>query len=54
MFNELKKQGLFVEKQKNILVYYDGEALGDYYADLIVSEKVIIELKACESNTRRA
>ncbi len=49
MFIELRKQGLFVEKQKNILVFYDGEMVGDYYADLIVSEKVIIELKACES-----
>jgi len=49
MFIELRKHGLFVEKQKNILVFYEGEMVGDYYTDLIVSEKVIIELKACES-----
>ena len=46
---ELRKMGLDVEKQKNIKVYYDDNEVGDYYADLIVNNLVIIELKAAES-----
>ena len=48
MFLELKSIGLFVEKQKQINVYYENEKVGEYYADLIVSESVIVELKAAE------
>ncbi len=46
---ELRKMGLNVEKQKNIKVYYDDNEVGDYYADLIVNNLAIIELKAAES-----
>jgi len=46
---ELENQGLFVEKQKPITVYYGNEIVGEYFADLIVDNKVIIELKAAES-----
>lgn len=46
---ELKKMGMKVEEQKNIRVYYEGYEIGDYYADLIVDDLVIIELKAAES-----
>lgn len=49
MFLELKSIGLFVEKQKQIIVHYKGEKVGEYFADLIVSDSVIIELKAAES-----
>ena len=49
MFLELRSLGLFVEKQKQIKVYYENEKVGEYYTDLIVSELVIIELKAAES-----
>ena len=49
MFIELRNLGLFVEKQKRISVYYQQHQVGDYYADLIVSESVIIEIKAAES-----
>ncbi len=45
---ELKQQGLFVEKQKKIAVYYLEQLVGEYYADLIVNELVILELKAHE------
>lgn len=46
---ELKKCGLNVEKQKPINVIYEGNIVGEYFADLIVENKVIIELKATES-----
>ena len=43
---ELVKQGLAVKQQEPIKVYYEGEAVGDFYADLWVENRVIIELKA--------
>ena len=46
---ELKKEGFNVEQQKLIKVYYEGEVVGDYYADIFVEDLVILELKACES-----
>ncbi|MGD8306152.1 MAG: GxxExxY protein [Ignavibacteria bacterium] len=45
---ELEKMKLYVDKQKPIEVYYDGLRVGEYFADLIVENKVIIELKATE------
>ena len=46
---ELKKNGLRVEKQKPIKVFYEEKNVGEYFADLIVNDEVIIELKAAES-----
>lgn len=48
MIIELKKQGLECETQKPIDVFYDKISIGSYFADIIVENKVIIELKACE------
>ncbi len=45
---ELRKEGLFVERQKPISVYYDDIIVGNYFADLVVENSVIIELKAAE------
>jgi GxxExxY protein len=38
--------GLYVERQKGINVFFRGKIIGDFKADLIANEKVIIELKA--------
>ena len=38
--------GLYVERQKDISVFFRGNIIGDFKADLIVNEKVIVELKA--------
>jgi GxxExxY protein len=46
---ELLKLGFKVEQQKNIRVFYEGYDVGDYFADLIISDLVIIELKAAEA-----
>jgi GxxExxY protein len=43
---ELQKAGLKVETQHPIAVLYDGQIVGEYYADLIVADLVIVELKA--------
>ncbi|MCT4623853.1 MAG: GxxExxY protein [Schleiferiaceae bacterium] len=46
---ELQKSGLKFEKQKQIKVFYDGYQIGEYFADILVEGKIIIELKATES-----
>lgn len=43
---ELGKLGLSCQKQKAIKVYYEGQHVGEYFADIIVNETVILELKA--------
>jgi len=48
MLIELEEIGLLVEKQKHIKVYYDKKEVGEYFADLLVEEYVIVELKAAE------
>jgi GxxExxY protein len=48
VYIELKNRGLEVEAQKQIRVHYKGFKVGEYYADLIVNQCVIIELKASE------
>jgi len=45
----LWEYGLTVEKQREIPVFFRGNIIGDFKADLIVEEKVIIELKAVRS-----
>lgn len=45
---ELRKKGLTVKKQVPIKVKYDGQIIGEYFADLFVEDKVIVELKAVE------
>lgn len=46
MMIELRKSGLVVQSQQPIKVYYDGEIVGDFIAELLVEETVIVELKA--------
>jgi GxxExxY protein len=48
MMIELKSMGLNCEKQKPINVQYKSLKVGDYFADIIVNDLVIIELKAAE------
>ena len=43
---ELRKAGLTAEAQKPIKVQYDGEIVGDFIADIVVNDTVIIELKS--------
>ena len=42
----LKEQGFTVERQKDIHVYYHGQVIGVYTADLIVNGIILLELKA--------
>ena len=47
MYLELKSQGYKVEAQKQIKVYYKSQLVGDYFADLLIEDSIILELKAC-------
>lgn len=47
--HELKKRGFSVAQQFPIEVIYDGIVMGSYFADLLVDDAVIVELKAAES-----
>ncbi len=49
MYFELKSQGFKVEAQKKIKVYYKDELVGDFLADLIINDTIILELKACDN-----
>lgn len=48
LYLELKDKGLKVEAQKKIIVYYKGKEVGEYYADLVVNDLIILELKAAD------
>ncbi len=48
-FLALKQAGFEVEAQRKIKVWFRGVEVGEYYADLIVSRAVILELKADET-----
>jgi len=43
---ELRKAGMDAESQKPITVYYDGEIVGEFVADIIVNDTIILELKS--------
>ena len=43
--HELQKAGLRVDQQAPIKVIYDGVSVGEYVADLVVEDQVILELK---------
>lgn len=46
MYFELKDKGFKVEAQKQIKVYFKKQLVGEYFSDLLVEDKVIVELKA--------
>ena len=52
MMIELKKAELKAQQQFNIPVYYDNIMVGDFFANIIVENKVILELKAIENLTK--
>lgn len=46
MLIELRKAGLNAESQKPITVYYEKESVGNFLADIVVEDTVILELKS--------
>jgi GxxExxY protein len=45
----LRHKGLSVRSQHPVKVMFRGECVGDFYADIFVEEKVIVELKAVKT-----
>lgn len=45
---ELETQGLRIAKEKPFPVFYRGKQMGQYVADLVVENRVIVELKAVD------
>lgn len=46
---ELARAGLRFEGQKKIEVFYDGELVGDFVADLVIEDVLIVELKSART-----
>jgi GxxExxY protein len=49
MIIELTKENLKVEAEKPLKVYYDNQVVGDFFIDLYVEDKVIVELKSVQN-----
>ncbi|MEX2116285.1 MAG: GxxExxY protein [Bacteroidota bacterium] len=47
--NKLRKNGHYVQQQVPVKVYFEGEVIGNYFADIVVDKSVIIEVKAAEA-----
>src|SRR4051794_23215046 len=45
----LRNWGLSIGQQVPVKVHFEGETVGEYFADLIVAGSVIVELKAAEA-----
>ena len=51
MMLEFEREGVPAVSQSVVKVVYDDEIIGEYFADILVDNKVIIELKATENLT---
>lgn len=45
---ELRQRGLKAKSQAPINVYYKGELVGEYFVDILVEDRVLLELKVVE------
>jgi GxxExxY protein len=44
----LRREGINARQQHSIKVYFEGEIVGDYIVDILIDEKVILEIKALD------
>jgi len=49
---ELTKAGVRAQSQKEVLVHYEGNIVGEFKADILVEDKIIIELKSLNQLAR--
>jgi GxxExxY protein len=47
--NELQKSNISATKQFPIKVFYDNSVVGEYFADLMIDNKIIVEIKTSKS-----
>ncbi|MDR1383120.1 MAG: GxxExxY protein [Planctomycetaceae bacterium] len=48
MLIELAKQGLKASEEVGIAVYYDNQNVGNFFADIVVENELIVELKSVQ------
>ena len=48
LFKRLTDSGLKAEREYPIKVFFENEVVGDYFADLLVEDKIIVELKSVD------
>lgn len=46
---ELRNRECRVEQQKPIKVYYEGHVVGDYLADIVVNDSILLEIKCAKA-----
>lgn len=44
----LRREGIGSKQQAPIPVYFEGEVVGDYFVDILIEDKIILELKTSE------
>jgi GxxExxY protein len=44
---EFARAGLFCERQKAVTILYEGMPIGEHRLDLLIEQRVVLELKAC-------
>jgi GxxExxY protein len=49
MLIEFRKRGIVAERQRKLQGFYEGHKVGDFYADIVVENKLILELKVVQS-----
>ena len=49
MMIELAKKDVKVEQEKALNVYYDEQVVGNFYADIVVEDEIIVELKSVQN-----
>ncbi|MDM8338864.1 GxxExxY protein [Mediterranea massiliensis] len=49
LYQELKRRGFDCKAQYPIKVFFKGQEVGEYYADVLVNECIILELKAVDT-----
>ncbi len=49
---ELRRIGLAVDVEKEVLVFYEGQLVGTHRLDILVDDRVIVELKTVEELSR--
>lgn len=43
-----QREGIEAKQQAPVTVYFEGETIGEYYADILVADRIILELKSVE------
>ncbi len=48
LVRKLRRAGFAVRQQAPLAVYFEGDVVGEFFADIVVEDKVILELKSVE------